>query len=207
MKRLLILSLLCVAIATAQAQEGVVQTFHLSSVRLLDSPFKVAEQKDLEYILALDPDKLLAPYLREAGLEPKDKSYGNWENSGLDGHIGGHYLTALSLMYASTGDKEVGERLNYMLNELKKGQDANGNGYICGIQRIKAMCDEIAPGQLNAICLSLNSKWVTWYNILIVYAGLRDAYLYTHNELATEMLIKLYDWALVLLQDLTDEQI
>lgn len=207
MKRLLILSLLCVAIATAQAQEGVVQTFHLSSVRLLDSPFKVAEQKDLEYILALDPDKLLAPYLREAGLEPKDKSYGNWENSGLDGHIGGHYLTALSLMYASTGDKEVGERLNYMLNELKKCQDANGNGYIGGVPGSKAMWDEIAQGKINAGSFSLNGKWVPWYNIHKVYAGLRDAYLYTHNELAKEMLIKLSDWALVLVQDLTDEQI
>lgn len=207
MKKLLYLVFLSLITFHAHAQEETIELFHLSSVRLLDSPFKVAEQRDLEYILALDPDKLLAPYLREAELEPKDKSYGNWENSGLDGHIGGHYLTALSLMYASTGDQEVGERLNYMLNELKKCQDANGNGYIGGVPGSKAMWDEIAQGKINAGSFSLNGKWVPWYNIHKVYAGLRDAYLYTHNELAKEMLIKLSDWALELVKDLTDEQI
>ncbi|MDB5011823.1 MAG: glycosyl hydrolase [Daejeonella sp.] len=41
-------------------------------------------------MLALDPDRLLAPYLPEAGLTPKKPNYGNWENTGLDGHIGSH---------------------------------------------------------------------------------------------------------------------
>lgn len=208
MKKLLILIFFCLMVPeAAQAQEEAIRPFHLSSVRLLDSPFKVAEQKDLEYILALDPDKLLAPYLREAGLEPKDKSYGNWENTGLDGHIGGHYLTALSLMFASTGDKEVGERLDYMLQELKRCQDKNGNGYIGGVPGSKPMWNDIAQGKIDAGSFSLNGKWVPWYNIHKLYAGLRDAYLYTHNELAKEMLIDLSDWALVLVKDLTDAQI
>ena len=151
MKKLLILIFFCLMVPeAAQAQEEAIRPFHLSSVRLLDSPFKVAEQKDLEYILALDPDKLLAPYLREAGHEPKDKSYGNWENTGLDGHIGGHYLTALSLMFASTGDKEVGERLDYMLQELKRCQDKNGNGYIGGVPGSKPMWNDIAQGKIDA---------------------------------------------------------
>ncbi|MDQ9814231.1 glycoside hydrolase family 127 protein, partial [Acinetobacter pittii] len=71
--------------------------FHLEDVRLLESPFLQAQQTDLKYIMAMNPDRLLAPYLREAGLTPKAPSYTNWENTGLDGHIGGHYLSALSL--------------------------------------------------------------------------------------------------------------
>jgi DUF1680 family protein len=56
------------------------------------------------YLLALEPDRLLAPYLREAGLEPKARPCGNWESSGLAGHTGGHYLSALSTMTASGAD-------------------------------------------------------------------------------------------------------
>ncbi len=184
-----------------------IQHFPLTDVRLLASPFKQAEQTDLKYILALDQDKLLAPYLREAGILPKAKSYGNWENTGLDGHIGGHYLTALSLMYASTGDQEVLRRLNYMLAELKKCQDKNGNGYIGGVPGGNVMWAEIADGKIDAASFSLNKKWVPWYNIHKLYAGLRDAHLYTGNALAKEMLIRLSDWSLNLVSKLSDAQI
>ena len=70
----------------------------LSSVRLLDGPFADAVKVNRAYLLALHPDRLLAPFLREAGLEPKARSYGNWESSGLDGHTAGHYLCALSAL-------------------------------------------------------------------------------------------------------------
>lgn len=82
--------------------------------------------------MAMNPDRLLAPFLREAGLAPKAPSYTNWENTGLDGHIGGHYISALSMMYAATGDTTVYNRLNYMLNELHRAQQAVGNGFIGG---------------------------------------------------------------------------
>ena len=79
-----------------------VETFPLNDVRLTQSPFKHAEDLDVRYLLGLDPDRLLAPYLKGAGLEPKADNYTNWENTGLDGHIGGHYVSALSYMYAET---------------------------------------------------------------------------------------------------------
>jgi uncharacterized protein len=49
------------------------QNFPLSSVRLLESPFKQAQETDLKYMLALDPDRLLAPYLREGCSTGKDR--------------------------------------------------------------------------------------------------------------------------------------
>ena len=78
------------------------ENFDINDVHLTEGPFKHAQDMDLRYILAMDPDRLLAPYLKEAGLEPKADNYTNWENTGLDGHVGGHYLSALSIMYAAT---------------------------------------------------------------------------------------------------------
>ncbi|MFY9363068.1 MAG: beta-L-arabinofuranosidase domain-containing protein, partial [Dysgonamonadaceae bacterium] len=80
---------LCVFPLTAQTRQQV-DLFSLNQVRLLESPFLSAQQTDLRYLLALEPDRLLSPFLREAGLQPKAPSYPNWENTGLDGHIGGH---------------------------------------------------------------------------------------------------------------------
>ena len=182
------------------------QPFPLADVRLLDSPFKHAEQTNLQYLLAMEPDRLLAPYRREAGLPLKAESYGNWESSGLDGHIGGHYITALALMYASTGNEIVLKRLNYMIDELKKSQDKNGNGYLGGIPDGDDAWKALAKGQIKVDNFSLNDKWVPWYNLHKTYAGLRDAYLYAGNETAKTMLVKLSDWALQLTESLSDEQ-
>ena len=89
---------LIISISIGKAQTNhQVSYFSLQDVKLLSSPFLQAQQTDLHYILALDPDRLSAPFLREAGLTPKAPSYTNWENTGLDGHIGGHYLSALSM--------------------------------------------------------------------------------------------------------------
>ena len=187
-------------------QTGGVKTFPLSSVRLLESPFKQAQKTDMKYMLALDPDRLLAPYLREAGIEPKAKNYGNWEGTGLDGHIGGHYLSALCNMYAATGNKELLNRLNYMIDWLDKCQQKNGDGYVGGIPGGKAMWQEIAQGKINAGSFSLNDKWVPWYNLHKLYSGLCDAFLIAGNLKAKEILVKLSDWCLKLTSNLTDEQ-
>jgi len=157
-------------------------SFLLSDVRLLPSPFLHAQELNKKYLLELDVDRLLAPFLREAGLTPKAESYTNWENTGLDGHIGGHYLSALSLMYASTGDKQIKERLDYMIGELKRCQDVNGNGYIGGVPGGNAVWQEIKEGRIDAHGFSLNGKWVPLYNIHKTYAGLKDAWIYTNNK-------------------------
>lgn len=183
-----------------------VKPFPLADIRLLDSPFLHAQTTNTAYLLQLDADKLIAPYLREAGLPTKAETYGNWESSGLDGHIGGHYLTALALTYAATGDKALLERLNYAIAELKKAQDKNGNGYLGGIPDGDDAWKALAKGQMKVDNFSLNDKWVPWYNLHKTYAGLRDAYLLAGNEDAKAMLIKLSDWAVELTEGLTDEQ-
>src|SRR4030042_7079595 len=115
-----------------KAQKETIMSFPLSSVQIKEGPFYRAQQADMRYILELVPDRLLAPFLIDAGIEPKAERYGNWENIGLDGHTGGHYLSALSLMYAATGNTELSTRLDYMLDWLARGQEKNGTGYVSG---------------------------------------------------------------------------
>lgn len=180
--------------------------FDLQQVRITDGPFAHAMHTNVNYLLAMEPDKLLAPYLREAGLTPKTESYGNWENTGLDGHIGGHYLSALSLGYAATGDQALLDRLEYMLDELRTAQD-NSGGYLGGIPSGAAMWAEIKAGNINADLFSLNERWVPLYNIDKVFHGLRDAYEIGHREQAKAMLLALDEWMLDITANLSDEQI
>ena len=181
--------------------------FHLEDVRLLDGPFKHAQDVNRKYILAHDADRLLAPFRREAGLPAKAKPYGNWESMGLDGHSAGHYLSALAMMHASTGDAEFKRRLDHMVAELAECQKANGDGYVGGVPRGKALWADVAAGRLKPTGFGLNDRWVPWYNIHKTYAGLRDAYVIGRNEQARQVLIGMGDWCVNLLGRLTDEQV
>lgn len=203
-----ILSLIVFLIASAMfGQQSEMETFKLENVSLEEGPFRNAMMVDLDYILKLDPDKLIAPFLREAGLNPKEDNYTNWENSGLDGHIAGHYLTALAQMSASAGSKKADSLLVYSLNELKRVQDANGNGYIGGVPGSTELWNKISKGQIDAASFSLNDRWVPLYNIHKTYAGLRDAYQIAGKSQAREMLIRFSDWMLEVTKDLSEEQI
>ena len=196
-----------ISMTTALAQTTPkVEYFGISDVRLTRSAFKHAEDMDIQYLLALNPDRLLAPYLKGAGLPPKADNYTNWENTGLDGHIGGHYLSALSFMYAATGNEEIGRRLDYVLSELKRCQDTAGDGYLCGVPDGRKMWKEIEQGDVRAATFGLNDRWVPLYNIHKIYAGLRDAYLVAHREEAKDMLVKLTDWMERTTANLTDAQ-
>ena len=206
MRKLFVIGLTAIAL-TASAQTKRIETFPISSVRLTDSQFLRNQQADIHYLLALDADRLLAPYLKGAGLTPKADNYSNWENTGLDGHIGGHYVSALSYMVAATGNQEISARLDYVLSELKRCQDARQDGYVGGVPNPNEIWGQIAKGDIRANSFGLNNRWVPLYNIHKIYAGLRDAYLIAGRQQAKEMLVKLTDWMVNEVSKLSDEQI
>lgn len=197
--------------ARADAPADPVQTrlhyFGLSEVALLDGPFKQAQEVDRRYILELEPDRLLAGFRLEAGLEPKAEKYGNWENIGLDGHTLGHYLTALAQMWAATGDAELKRRLEYCVSELATCQAANGNGYVGAVPKSKEVWARVAAGGFDAQGFSLGGAWVPWYNMHKTFAGLRDAWLIAHSTEARDVLIRLTDWCASLIGPLSDADI
>ena len=201
------MGLTAIALTTSAAPIQRIETFPISSVRLGDSQFQKNQQADIYYLLGLDADRLLAPYLKGAGLNPKADNYSNWENTGLDGHIGGHYVSALSYMAAATGNQEINARLDYVLSELKRCQDAREDGYLGGVPNPNEIWGQIAKGDIRANSFGLNNRWVPLYNIHKIYAGLRDAYLIAGRQQAKAMLIKLTDWMIQEVSKLSDDQI
>lgn len=205
-KKLPVILLGFASLGFAQVKQEI-HYFPLRDVKLSKSIFNKAMQADKKYILSMEPDRLLAPYLKEAGLKPKAENYPNWENTGLDGHIGGHYISALSLMYASTGDPKIKQRLDYMIDEIDRCRTSSTNGYVSGVPNGKKIWKEVSEGNIRASSFGLNDRWVPLYNIHKIYAGLRDAYWYAGNEKAKKMLIKLTDWMANEVSALSDEQI
>ena len=201
-----ILAVLGFAVTAHAADEMKIKLFPLQDVRLLEGPFAQAQEVDHRYLLAHDVDRLLAPFRTEAGLTPRAPAYGSWESSGLAGHSAGHYLSALAMMYASTGDAELKRRLDYMVSELADCQRANGNGYVGGVPKGKELWEQVAAGQLKVTGFGINDRWVPWYNLHKTFAGLRDACVVAHNEQAKEVLVRLADWCLELMGHLSDEQ-
>lgn len=200
-----------------ETASGIVQAkqFELKDVELLQSPFKAAMHRDGLYLLSLDPDRLLAPYWKEAGVDPDADNYGGWESTGreagimdtgLDGHTLGHYITALSMMSAVSDDSRYKERVDYIIKTLATIQNKIGTGYVSGIPGGREIFKEIENGTVIATPFGLNEGWVPWYNLHKLFAGLRDAYLYANNEQAKEVLIKLSDWAVKLTENLDEEQ-
>lgn len=182
-------------------------TFDLNQVTLLEGPFKTARDLNIEVLLQYDMDRLLAPYRKEAGLEPKAPAYPNWE--GLDGHVGGHYLSAMAMNYAATGNMECKQRMDYMVSQLKECQDANaknnpewGKGYAGGFPNSAKLWPSFKNGDFKVYF----SSWAPWYNLHKMYAGLRDAYIYGDNEMARDIFLKFCDWGIELTAGLTDAQ-
>ena len=54
-------------------------------------------------------------------------------------------------MYAATGNKEIKARLDYMISELKRCQDAAGDGYLCGVPNGRKMWKEIEEGKHSRV--------------------------------------------------------
>ena len=124
--------LMAAAPLAASAQSALYgNEFPLHDVKLLDSRFKDAMDLNVEVLLSYDTDRLLAPYLKEAGLQPKGEDFTNW--AGLDGHVGGHYISALAIHDAATGDERLKERLDYVLSQLALCAAARNDGYIGGV--------------------------------------------------------------------------
>ena len=181
--------------------------FDLSDVKLLESPFADAMKADVNYLLKIEPDRLLSDFRTHSGLQSKGQRYGGWESSGLAGHSLGHYLSALALHYASTGDREFLKRTNYIVSELDECQKARKTGYIGAIPKEDSMWTEVSKGNIRSRGFDLNGAWSPWYTVHKIMSGLLDAYLYCNNATALKIDQGIADWAGNLLKNLNDAQI
>ncbi|HLJ55702.1 MAG TPA: beta-L-arabinofuranosidase domain-containing protein [Chthonomonadaceae bacterium] len=201
----------CVAAHAApvpQAAPFAARPLPLSAVRITGGPLKHAQELDAAYLLKLEPDRMLAFYRKRAGLEPKAQPYGGWDGDGknLTGHIAGHYLSAVSLMYAATGDPRFKKRADAIVQGLKEVQDAHGNGYLGALEHGEERLAEVAQGNIRASAFDLNGLWSPWYVLHKTFAGLRDAYRYTGNRTALELETRFAGWAEEILAKLDETQ-
>jgi DUF1680 family protein len=192
------------------APDTATRLFPPNVVRLDGGPLAAAQRRNLAYLLALDPQRLLAPFRRSAGL-PSGPSYGSWESAGLDGHIGGHVLSALSLAVAATGDERARTRLREMLDALQACQQAVAGdplmaGYLGGVPNGREAWAALSRGELQVDSFQVNGRWVPWYNLHKTMAGLRDAWLLADEDRAKPMLMAMADWTGRITAALSDAQ-
>ncbi|MFB6341422.1 beta-L-arabinofuranosidase domain-containing protein [Saccharicrinis sp. FJH62] len=182
--------------------------FKIEDVTLLDGQFKHATELNEQILLSYEPDRLLAKFRSEAGLKPKAEHYGGWEDETIAGHSLGHYLSAITLMYESTGNEEFKRRANYIVDELYECQQADGDGYIGAFPNGKRILeDEVAKGNIRAQGFDLNGIWVPFYTEHKVMDGLDHVYKVFGNEKALEINVKFADWLATIVKDLNDDQI
>ncbi|MBQ7683085.1 MAG: glycoside hydrolase family 127 protein [Bacteroidaceae bacterium] len=134
--------------------------FSLTDVRLTGGPLKAQQEQNRQYLLRLEPDRLLSRFRSEAGLEPKARPYGGWESEGthdLAGHILAFYLSGASMMYEATGDEELKRRILYIANELETVQKANGCGYALAFKDGKKCFREMVRGNKVTDCYVLEN--------------------------------------------------
>lgn len=181
--------------------------FPLSDVTILAGPFKDAHDADVQYLLKLEPDRLLSQFRTHSGLKPKAPKYGGWESEGLAGHTLGHYLSACAMEYNVSKNPEFLKRVNYIVTELEECQRARKTGYIGAIPREDSVFMEVSQGDIRSRGFDLNGAWSPWYTIHKVMAGLLDAYLYCKNDKALAIEVKMADWTGNVLKNLNDSQI
>jgi DUF1680 family protein len=181
----------------------------LGKVRLTGGPLKRAQDAAAGYLRSLDPDRMMAFYRTRAGLTPKAQPYGGWDGPGrnLTGHVAGHHLSAVSLMYTATGDARFRDRSNYLVGELKEVQDKHGDGYLSALEGAREAFAALNRGEIRSAAFDLNGLWSPWYTLHKTFAGLRDAYRHTGNATALQIETAFAGWVERVLAPLTDAQL
>ncbi|GAA4488546.1 glycoside hydrolase family 127 protein [Gluconacetobacter asukensis] len=201
--------------AADPAREGVATAVPMRDVRLDPSPWLVAQDVNTAYLLRLDPDRLLHNYREQAGLQPKGAAYGGWEGETIAGHTLGHYLSALSLCHAQTGNVEARRRVHYITAELVACQSRDPVGYVAGFTCIqngrtlpgKVAFEQIRLGRIHSTGFDLNGAWSPLYNWHKLFAGLLDAQAHCGDLHAQGIMIRLGGYIEGILAPLHDEQL
>lgn len=161
--------------------------FPMKQIRLGNGPCKAAMDADQKFLHELPPDRLLHTFRINAGLSSSAQPLGGWEapDCELRGHYaGGHYLSAVALMYASTGDDDLKKNGDVVVGELAKCQKSlNNGGYLSAF-----------PIEFFDRLRNRERVWAPFYTIHKIMAGLLDMYLYTGNEQALETVEKMAGW-------------
>lgn len=214
-----------------------VTPFPLASVRLGDSVFRRAFDQHLVMYRAYSVDKILAVFRRNAGLATGSATPpGGWEEYGpnpepqrwgpreyvrgqntagagglLRGHYAGHFLSGISMAYASTGEVVLLNKVDDLVDGLEEcraalaaqiHQDAprySHPGFLSayGEWQFSAL-EEFAPyGEI----------WAPYYTLHKILAGLLDAHALAGNTKALALAEGIGHWVHSRLSKCTPDQL
>lgn len=168
----------------AEPLENTLTDFSMGDVELLEPYTQNAFSLEVKYLKSLDAEKLLKGFCEIAGVESDATKYGGWETSAIQGHTLGHYLTAASQAYATSGDEELKKIADRIVEVLALCQNKD-TGYLAAIP--ESHYAQIEQGNTAG-------TWVPWYSMHKILAGLVDAYELTGNEQALTVASNLGDW-------------
>jgi len=169
---------------------GLSAAFPLSTVRLLDSPMRANQARNTNYLLFVDPDRMLHTFRLNYGLPSWARPCGGWEAPGslVRGHCTGHLMSGLALTYANTGNRAAADKGAYLVDQLARYQ-ARGraagfhDGYLSAFP--EAFFDRLEAGL---------PVWSPYYMIHKLMAGLIDQHELAGNARALEVAARLGDW-------------
>ncbi|MBC7890541.1 MAG: glycoside hydrolase family 127 protein [Ferruginibacter sp.] len=168
--------------------------FFAGEVKLLKGPFKESQDAESKVLLSLDVDRLLAPFIISSGIEPKQPMYLGWETKVLPGVALSFYLSGISRMYMSTGNKEFLKRLNYILDELHACQIRN-DGYLLGTLGGKNIFARVEKeGYFPGFGFWGRGEATPYYSLEKLLSGLRDVYRITNNAKALDIAVEIGNW-------------
>lgn len=170
--------------------------FTPNEVSINDSEYKMREKWDTDFMMSLSPEKLLYHFYKIANIrcDSTITPYNGWEATDLKGHTLGHYITAMSLLYSHSKDKEVKRRIDTVIDELKLCQDSIGSGYLSAF-----------PESMVTYCEDTGLGWAPYYTLHKILQGLIDVYNLTGNEKALEIADKFGDYVYNRTLRLTDK--
>lgn len=156
-----------------------IKSFLLSEVKLTDAYLVNAFNKEYDYLVSLDTDRLLAGFRDTAGLELHGVTrYGGWENTLIGGHTLGHYISACVNEYLSANSTPTQKLtllgiLEKIVQGLKDCQDSVGTGFIFGAtinnrDNIEEQFDYVEQNRTDIF----KESWVPWYTLHKIYEGL-----------------------------------
>ncbi len=182
-----------------------VYSFDLQDVKLLDSRFTQNMEREIQWIMSLDVNRLLHGFRTNAGVYSGQeggymtvKKLAGWESLDCEirGHSTGHILSGLALLYASTHDEKFKIKADSLVKGLAEVQNVlNQGGYLSAF-----------PEELINRNIEGKRVWVPWYTLHKIFSGLIDQYLYCDNKQALEVATKMSDWAYKKLKPVSAEQ-
>lgn len=184
--------------ADARSSADLLSPFPLSSVRLLGGIFKEASEANAKYLDSLSVDRLLHSFRLTAGINSSAAPFGGWElpTCELRGHFaGGHYLSAVALAYASSGNSVLRDRGDAVVSGLAACQKAHGNGYLSAF-----------PADLFGRLAKGAPVWAPFYTYHKIMAGLLDMYVHAGNEESLRIAEGMAKWVDAYFEGIGDDQ-